>query len=226
MLTVVENPNREVGGFLVRMDAPAVSKLLGSGWLCATPEGSDPNGPTTRFGIVNVHRSASVFRTVEQANAAARRAGERTPAYAEPITTQFGPINRTQYPELGYQKQGESWRVIDVATGAVTGAIYPTREALLRDLPRVAWRYGHAEPAPEKTLVMVKPNGSSGWIAENFFVLGQAYQDYCSVNGIAGENRNELSDVLNPAVIGNSGSLFVVLSRLNALGWSVVFRGN
>lgn len=56
----------------------------------------------------------------------------------------FGPVCKTQYPELCYQRQGRIWRILDVSWGSESpvGSQYPTRASLLADLERYAKAFG------------------------------------------------------------------------------------
>ncbi len=47
-------------------------------------------------------------------------------------------MTSTRYAQLGYEKQGKIWRVIDAATGSAVGPQYRTKAELLADLPRYA----------------------------------------------------------------------------------------
>jgi len=61
---------------------------------------------------------------------------------------EFGPIQKTRFDLIDFQEQGQgNWRLIDAATGATTGPRYPTRQALVDDLGRVAWTRGYAKAA-------------------------------------------------------------------------------
>lgn len=57
----------------------------------------------------------------------------------DPVNTLpiFGPIRQTRYGDLSYQRQGDTWRVIDATTGRVIGPQYATLADLLADLDRL-----------------------------------------------------------------------------------------
>jgi len=48
----------------------------------------------------------------------------------------------TRFPELGYRKTGNVWRIVDRSTGEAVGPQYRTRAELLADLPRFAEQFG------------------------------------------------------------------------------------
>jgi hypothetical protein len=53
-----------------------------------------------------------------------------------------GPICRTRYPELCYQRQWDLWRIVTAEDEATVGPQYRTRAELLGDLERYAGVYG------------------------------------------------------------------------------------
>ena len=60
------------------------------------------------------------------------------------MTYVLGELNvkRTRYPDLGYARTGDIWRVVDINSGSVVGPHYKTRIELLADLNRYAHDYG------------------------------------------------------------------------------------
>lgn len=60
----------------------------------------------------------------------------------------FGPVRKTRFSGLSYQRQGKVWRFLHGETGAVMGAQYQSREELLADLDRYAVVTGEAPEPP------------------------------------------------------------------------------
>ena len=60
-----------------------------------------------------------------------------------------GPVKRTQFKELAYQKRGDHWRILDIngmrgnlGDAPGIGPYYPSESSLLHDLNRYAMSYG------------------------------------------------------------------------------------
>lgn len=54
----------------------------------------------------------------------------------------FGPVCRTRFPELNYQRQWDRWRIVTAEDGAAVGPQYRSKAELLADLERYAGVYG------------------------------------------------------------------------------------
>lgn len=53
-----------------------------------------------------------------------------------------GPIRRTRFPELNYQRQWDCWRIVTADDEAAIGPQYRSQAELLADLDRYASVYG------------------------------------------------------------------------------------
>ncbi|GAG23295.1 unnamed protein product [marine sediment metagenome] len=50
----------------------------------------------------------------------------------------LGPIRRTLWGVLGYQKHGDIWRFVETETNSVVGPQYPSEKVLLSDMRKYA----------------------------------------------------------------------------------------
>ena len=57
----------------------------------------------------------------------------------------FSKLYRTREPEMGYQRQGDTWRFISLQDGreAAVGYQYPSKETLLSDMDRYLKEWGY-----------------------------------------------------------------------------------
>jgi hypothetical protein len=53
-----------------------------------------------------------------------------------------GPVCRTRFPDLNYQRQWDRWRFVTSEDGATVGPPYRSKAELLADLERYAGVYG------------------------------------------------------------------------------------